>query len=330
MGAAAVLPRGVSIVRGMADSGRIQHRTGLGRGGSALFSACAVVAMALLLGGCAMGFNPRRVPDAVQIPAEGISVPIDVAHNLAFVQASVNGSEPLWFMIDTGAFSVIIDDDAAVAAGMKRDLRFGTHSTSAGDHFGRMDLGRFDSFQIGGAAFGGFEGLIADLSHLAETVEHPFDGVIGIPLMYSSVWTIDYARKQLRLARAMPELADDPAAIPFMYSGDTPAIEIQIGHTTLSAEIDTGSTGGLDLDDADAKRVPLQDGPRISTKHKTLTGEVWEQWVRLEATLRIGPLTFERPMANLSRDTRFGGEVFDGCAFTIDCAQQLVRIERVE
>lgn len=233
-------------------------------------------------------------------------------------------------MIDTGAFTMIIDDDAAAAAGLKRHARFGTHSTSAGDHFGRMDLGRFDSFRIGGATFGGFEGLVADLSHLAESVEHPFDGVIGIPLMYSSVWTIDYAGRQLRLVREMPELADDAAAIPFMYSGNTPAIEIQIGHATLSAEIDTGSTGGLDLDEADAKRVPLEDGPRMSVKHRTLSGEVWEQWVRVEATLRIGPLTFERPMVNLSRDTMFGGEILEGCALTIDCARQVVRIERVE
>ncbi|MCC6906391.1 MAG: aspartyl protease family protein [Phycisphaerales bacterium] len=284
---------------------------------------------ALLLGGCALGFNPQRVPASVEIPAEGVIVPLEVADNLPFVQVSVNGSEPLWFMIDTGAFTAIIDDDAAAAAGMKASMRFGTHATSAGDHFGRMDQAAFDRLTIGGATFAGFEGLVADLSHLEAAVDHPFDGVIGIPLMYASVWTIDYPGRQLRIAPASAELPDDEHVLPFLYSGDAPAIEIHVGEVAIQAEIDTGSSSGLDLSPEDAQRFPRDDGPSISIRHQTLTGEVWEELVRLKGTVRIGSLTREGLMVSLARDTMLGGEILSNCIFTIDCPRQRVRIEEL-
>ncbi|GEM_PF-4395654 len=298
---------------------------------SGIVRGAALLWVALLLGGCAMGFNPQRVPEAVEIPTEGAKVPIEVVHNLAFVPVRVNGSEPLWFLIDTGAFTTIIDDDAATRIGLKRSMRFGRHVTSAGEYFGRMDLGSFDTLQVGAVTFSGFEGLVSDLSQLARVVEHPFDGVIGIPLMHSSVWTIDYARKELRLAQEMPELADDAAALPFMFRNDAPVMDIRIGDQILSAEIDTGNTGGLDLSEEDAKRVPLiNDEVKIKNKHRTLSGVVWQEWVRVDGIVTIGPLTFDRPLANLARETMFGCELLQGCVFTIDCARQLVRIEKVD
>jgi len=298
---------------------------------SGIVHGAALLWVALWLAGCAMGFNPQRIPEAVEIPIEGVKVPIEVVHNLAFVPVRVNGSEPLWFLIDTGAFAVIIDDDAATRIGLRRSVRYGRHVTSAGEYVGRMDLGSFETLQVGAATFGDFEGLVSDLSQLAKVVEHPFDGVIGIPLMHSSVWTIDYAHKELRLAQEMPELADDAAAMPFTFRDGAPVMDICVGDQILSAEIDTGNTGGLDLSEEDGKRVPLiNDELKFRNKHRTLSGVVWQEWVRVDGMVTIGPLKFDRPLANLARETMFGCELLQGCVFTIDCAQQLVRIEQVE
>lgn len=37
--------------------------------------SAALLWVALRMGGCAMGFNPQRVPAQVHVPAEGVSVP---------------------------------------------------------------------------------------------------------------------------------------------------------------------------------------------------------------------------------------------------------------
>lgn len=282
-----------------------------------------------LLSGCALGFNPQRDPAAVEIPGEGVEATLAVVQHLPFVQVSVDKSEPMWFLIDTGAFTVIIDDDAARAAGVEREMRFGTHITSAGETFGRMDLARFDSLTIGGATFRSFEGLVTDLSHLEEALGHPMDGVIGMPLIRHGVWTIDYAGGRLRLEAALADLADDEHTRSFMFSGETPAIEIRPAGLNLSAEIDTGSANGLIVSDEDAARLALERDGRILTSHLTLTGKAWKDLVRLEGDLEIGALTLERPLIHVSRDTMLGGELLRRFVVTIDASRQLIRLTPV-
>lgn len=290
----------------------------------------AALAGATLLGGCAMGFNPQREPMAVEIPAEGVEVPITLVRNVPFVQVRVGDSEGLWFIVDTGCFACLIDDDAAAQLGMKRRMRFGSSVTSAGKQFGRLDLVAFESLTIGGATFGDFEGMVTDLSELAGVIEHPFQGVIGGGLIDSGVWTIDYPGETLRIRPASYELARDERTLPLVWREMMPTIMIRVGEKEFSAEIDTGSTGGLGFSHEDGRRLSISRDGSNRTRHATLNGDAVEEVARLDATVTIGPLTLERPMVRLGRDTVLGGEVFRECAFTIDCARQLVRIEKME
>lgn len=299
------------------------------RGAGAAPALCLLVAL-LQLGGCALGFNPQRYPEASSIPDAGIEVPIRVIRNVPFVQVRVNESAPLWFLVDTGSFACIIDDDAADALGMKRELRFGTQTTTAGTRFGRMDQVRFDSISIGGAEFRAFDGMATDLSELERLVGHPFHGVVSVPLISQGIWTIDYPWETLRIAPETAAWPNDEHTLEFMWSDTLPAIIIRVGEEEFSAEIDTGSTGGFDFSKDDAKRLVLDRSAVIHSSHLTLNGVVWEEIVRLEGTVHLGALSFERPLVSLSRDTMIGGEVLRDCVFSIDGGRQRVRIENAE
>ena len=56
----------------------------------------------------------RYVPERVALPAEGAELPSRFENTEPLVQASVDGLEPLWFLLDTGYDANVLD--ARVAA----------------------------------------------------------------------------------------------------------------------------------------------------------------------------------------------------------------------
>lgn len=286
-----------------------------------------ILALLLPLGACWPFFNARNEPALVEIPAEGVDIPLDVHHNLPLVQVRVNGSEPLWFVVDTGSFATCIDDDVAAKIGLDHQKRLGLLTTGAGTRFGRMDQAVIDRLEIGGATYGGFYAMVKDLADLEGILDHPFHGIVGIRLINENVWTIDYPGRNLRIDAAMPELANDEYTAPFTFRGDIPAVEIRVGDATLTAEIDTGSTGALMLSEDDARRVPkVADDIPLEGLSTTLTGDVKTEYVQLDAPVFIGPTKSNRPRVEIGDTTTIGGAVLINFSFTIDGKRQLIRL----
>ena len=109
----------------------------------------------LLFSSCAKAQNTERTVSTTSAnSAEGEnarSVPIEVVGNLIFLQARVNNSEPLWFILDSGATDSGIDPSRARALGLRVE---GTSRVSgAGENSTNVCLARGVSLSGSGANF---------------------------------------------------------------------------------------------------------------------------------------------------------------------------------
>src|SRR5690349_18485315 len=67
---------------------------------------------------CASGQQPTPLTHFTS-GTSALRIPFELASNVIFLQVRVNGSQLLWFVLDTGAQLTIIDAERAKQAGIK-------------------------------------------------------------------------------------------------------------------------------------------------------------------------------------------------------------------
>ena len=122
----------------------------------------------------------------------------------------VNRSEPLWFILDSGANSCVLDHARAREVGLRE---IGTGNGS-GAGSGPVPYRRYDGrnvrFDVGGAQFRSEHLISLDLSNQHAILGRPVDGILGSDLFRQFVVEIDYEAKVVRLHQPTT----------FRYTGD--------------------------------------------------------------------------------------------------------------
>lgn len=191
-------------------------------------------------------------PYEITIDGEVAIVKFEMTDPLPVVKVSVNDSEPLNFVIDTGADEVIINFEAAVK------LRLGifgeTEGTFAGGQKAPVIQGFIDSLKIGNLQVSNLPVRIVKLNHISPIFGIPISGVIGTVLFYHFITTIDYPNGQLVLHKKTKEnlekienqLKPKSSVFPFWMAGKHIVVawgKINKGRPMLFF-VDTGLAGG--------------------------------------------------------------------------------------
>jgi hypothetical protein len=142
---------------------------------------------------------------------------------LPVVSVSVNGGEPVNFLIDTGGAEVILDREYAVKIGVRLAGAF--QATYAGNRKGETGVGCIDALQIGDFTIRNVPVHTLDVASMsAEFDGRSLHGIIGTRLLMHFLATIDYAGGALVMRRPTLEnlreyksraLAKGAKAIPF-------------------------------------------------------------------------------------------------------------------
>ena len=261
--------------------------------------AAVVLAVALLTMPPAPAVAPR------------VSVPFELVNRHIVLAATVNGSAPLSFVLDTGDQVGVIDLERARQLGLPlgRELRVGGVGAS-----------QMTGYVLTGVTFvvpalpqaPQRLALALPLTPLATRLGHEFDGIMGADFIRQFVVEIDYARRTVAL--------HDPAA--FAYDGPGESVPIRFnaaGHplidavvTPLGGEpiagrflIDIGSGGSVALHSpfASAHHLPAAGDKTIRAIGLSgAGGEGTGRFGRI-AALTIGRVTLTRPTALFSADT---------------------------
>jgi hypothetical protein len=128
-----------------------------------------------------------------------VRVPVGLAGSTVLLPGRVNESGALWFILDTGANSCVLDHKVA------DQLRLQPASEIQGTGAGRgpvpfRSYSKKDvTFRIAGTSVQCDHVLSVDLSNQPSIIGHRVDGILGSDFISQFVVEVDYERRQLRL-----------------------------------------------------------------------------------------------------------------------------------
>jgi Aspartyl protease len=144
------------------------------------------------------------------------SIHFQLTDSLIFMQASLNGSQPLWMILDTGSSVTVFDESVSKTLG----LRFNGEGNVYGPGQGaaqRLAFASHAALRLAGAELDDQTVAIMPLDWFSRELGRTTDGFLGSNIIRNYVVEIDYANQVLRLL--------DPAT--YSYSGPGQRLPIQ-------------------------------------------------------------------------------------------------------
>lgn len=173
------------------------------------------------------------------------SIPFEVRNDhRVYVKGRANGSQPLRFMLDTGATAMVINPEST---GGKVNMKFDGKVTNTGTT-GTSEVKKSsdNTFSLGNQTWNGVPFI--SISYAPEL----WDGVIGLWFIRQQVTEINYSQRMIHLYKHGSYTPPSNAIkLKVEYVLSVPVVPIQVtinGKThTLRLEVDTGSDRVLDL-----------------------------------------------------------------------------------
>ena len=181
---------------------------------------------------------------------EPVEVPFQSDFGLIWVQTTVNGSAPLWFLLDTGFEYSLIDAAAAQRLGLQVQ-----DPQSVPQPGGTVEMGAVPDVQlaIGSIRVPPLTVQAVPLAGLEPVVGRSLHGILGHDVIARYLLTIDYERETLRF---LPADTDEPlpegTVLPLTIVANEPFVDgvIEQPHDSDIRgrfKLDTGSLDALGL-----------------------------------------------------------------------------------
>ena len=245
------------------------------------------------------------------------------AGKLIYVQASVNGSEPLWFILDSGAPDSLIDSSAASRLNIKAASAGTIHGAGKGD-VAAGDAGAV-RFTVGTSTTTVAHAKLVDLSKVSLPMK--CEGLLGAEFFDQYVVRIDPAEHTVALF--------DPST--FVYKGNGKSMPLELTNSRLYVRVglavqpgavverrlrvDTGSEDAID-DDTVRSSATLQKttlGNGLGTSYQDVSG-VYE-------TVAVGPYTFHHVWGPAGAVPIIGMEMMRRFTLTFDARRGTLYLE---
>lgn len=237
-----------------------------------------------------------------------LDVPFELYANVIFLRASVNGSEPLSFIFDTGAGINVVNAERAANLRLARAGGGVDAKGTGGSVTGSLAVGA--TVSLPGVSALGQRIAVLPIQSLEPRVGRRVDGILGYDFIRGFVVEIDYERSTISFHDPRSyRYAGRGAVVPLGMRRGTPFVRATIDLTRAASvagefEIDTGSDGALGVYDYFAKahglraRLPRTTGPQAGAGVGGDTSFV-EARVR---DFRLGRFRVENPVVSLSED----------------------------
>lgn len=263
------------------------------------------------------------------------AIPFETTGNLIFLKTRVNKSEPLWFILDTGASVNIVKQKRAQDLSLKLE--------SKQDVFDGLPYTKGVSLNLPGAELADQTVFAAPIESLEPSVGRTIDGIIGADIFNRFVVEIDYAAERINLYQ--PESYSYKGAgeiIPVTIEDDTPFVNVRLTQPeSNSAEgkflVDTGASAALNVfrrfDDPHKFSGSLvktleNTGIGFSNRSPIRTGRIKK--------FQLGRFVVENPVASFSQaadssdetgDGEIGGEFLRRFKVVIDYSRKRIILE---
>jgi predicted aspartyl protease len=229
-------------------------------------------------------------PPKIELASPEVVVQMAEPGRQPVVEAKINGSGPFRFFLDTGAHDPVLNPD--LVDELKLPV---TGSRRIGDPAEPESISartlRVDRLTIGGAAFSGVTAVTWEGA--GNFTPEGVRGVLGLSLFVDLLLTIDYPKRELRIARG--ELsASEPGVVAYKAGPHGMVrVPVTVGSVSIDADLDTGSPASVSLPKKYADRLPLESTPVQVGRARTVGGEFAIYAANAKGQVRIGKEVLE-------------------------------------
>jgi hypothetical protein len=260
--------------------------------------------------------------------AQDHSAPMELRHNLPFVQVMVNGKGPFTFSIDTGT-----GGQALVTPALIRQLSLPVvGKVEVGDPSGlnkkEVPTVKVQSLSVAGVEFNDVEAAQFEPSPR----EGQVDGILGFPLFARYLLTLDYPQQTLTLAVGALKPDGGKTVVPFTMPNDVPVIELKTGSQQIDAHLDSRGAG-LSFPEKFAASLKFVSDPIVIGRGRTVSNQFEIKGAELAGDVQVGTYTFPHPFIEINPLlplANFGAIPLYNFAVTFDQANKLLRLVAAE
>lgn len=250
-------------------------------------------------------------PATATVPGNIIArLPFEMSGNGIFLQLRVNGSEPLWFVLDTGAYASVINSATAQSLGLRSSSPGVAHGAG-----GRVESGMIDevTFDIGPVKLADLTIGSLSLAPVENSVGRRMDGILGAEFFRRFVVEIDFLKKELSLYEPSEfDYRGNGEILPLRFFQNHPYVKAQLllpGREAIEGEfvIDSGSNFPLILLPGFVERHEVRQSvpAAVSVFGRGIGGEIMMPLGRAHE-LQLGRFKISQPVTALPRDGIFG------------------------
>ena len=245
-------------------------------------------------------------------PSPVARVPFEMNGNSLFLQARINGSEPRWFVLDTGAGVTVLNSTSVRSLGLKVGAS-GTVEGAGGsaESAAVKDL----TLDVGGAILKDVDAASLALTQFENNGGRALDGILGVDLFKRYVVEIDYEARQLTVYEPSGyKYVGRGESLPLTIKHNHPHVRAQLtlpGRPPLEGEfvIDAGSSMPIILLPAYIEQKGLRASlPATFTTYARGVGGEFPLPVGRAESVRVGGFTLPRPVTGFPTGGTFGGE----------------------
>jgi hypothetical protein len=275
-----------------------------------------------------IGFGGIMDPDfvkpvAIHLDRDPAVLALDLTGGRPSVAVMIGGKGPFLFIVDTGAGASLID--SALATQLDLSVTGHAHVHSPGGA-GAQELAivQAPKIDLSGASLSSVSLIRADLR---ARFGQNFLGVLSYRTLGNVLVTLDYSRKELRLASGKLERGL-PFTIPFQIGPGPIIVASTVEGQELELNLDSGQAGSFTLPKDLMSKVRLVAPAQVGAPIKTLTG-IRPSWnARLDGSISLAGTEYRNPEVRFVEGEigNMGGAVIQDLVLTIDYNDRLVEL----
>lgn len=268
--------------------------------------------------------RPRKSPAAPEVRFlagdAALGIPFELHDNHIYLRVGVNNSEPLLFILDTGASSVISRRRAEF---LDLEIRRGERGYGVGEDSVEAASVRGITLRLPGVTLSGQSAAVLPLENLQTSLGRPVDGILGYNFFRRLVVEINYASRLINLyapggyrykggGERLPLIVDEDSGLIFTRAQVEPSNRAPLNGLF---EIDSGGGHALILNRPFVERHQLLTPAQKA--HPVSVGGVVGSSSAVQGViegLRLGRARVENvgTFFSLAREGMLASEEFDG------------------